>query len=176
MIEQIIDTFELKEKFSIIFRSTNPFLDAGQVAFPIKAVIYPTYGYYLTKYQFDALKYANESIGSTEFYISQVEYKPSDPFIRGEHWKCINPSFEEYYDISIGMENAIYSTNGSWGLLISHEDHALLVSNIEFWEVFKNQYPNWAKDYLSFLNYWRDLEIGEKWLENFCSKLTVKPC
>jgi hypothetical protein len=174
MIVQEYNTSVLKKVYSKIFRSTDPFFDAGQSNYPIKAVIYPTYGYYLTKDQFDALMYANKSIGSNEFFISEIEYRPQDPFIVGNHWKCINPSFEEYYQISIAIENAVYSVDAAWGFLISHEDHALLVSTVEFWDVFKKKYSSWMEDYNAFLVYWNNVEVGKIWLKDFLNGLTVK--
>lgn len=175
MIEQVNDVFNLEKIYSRIFRSADPFSRAGQPNLPSTVVIYPTNGYYLTKLQFDAMMYANKTIGSSEFFVSQVEHSYHNPFVEGEHWKCVNPSFEEYYEISIGLENAVYSTSASWGILISHEDHALLVSNLEFWEAFKSRYPDWGKDYFTFLENWKNLNVDNSWLEDFLAGLTVKP-
>jgi len=175
MVELISYAKNLEKLYYKVFRSTDPFVDAGQPILPIKAVIYPTYGYHLKEQQFEALKGANKAIGSIEFFISQIEHYPANPFVVGEHWKCIDPSFEEYNETSIALENAIYSADGSWGFLISHEDHALIVSDLEFWEAFKKLYSDLREDYYLFLNYWKQVNEGKSWLDHFLASLTVKP-
>jgi hypothetical protein len=175
MIEKITHAKNLEKACSRVFSSTDPFSSAAQSHLPVKAVIYPTYGYYLTELQFNALIYANKAMGSNEFFISQVEYGYNNSFVEGEHWRCIDPSFKEYSEVSIGLENAIYSVDGTWGILISHEDHALWASSVEFWGAFKSHYPDWIKDYFSFLEKWKNLTVDKNWLKDFLNGLTVKP-
>ena len=175
MIEPVLSGRSLEQIYYSIFRSTDPFGDAGQSTFPIKAVIYPTYGYHLTERQFKALKEANDITGGKEFFISQVEHEPANPFVVGEHWKCVNPSFSDYNEISIALENAIYSVDGSWGALVSHEDHALIVSKMDFWKAFKDIYTDWREDYILFLNNWKQSKEDSSWQDNFLKSLTIRP-
>src|SRR3989339_312900 len=81
-------------------------------------------------------------------------------------------------------QNEFY-VDGTWGFLISHENHALLGCTQEFWDEFKKQYQRWAEDYKEFIKYWRhwdnyrkqhmDKSAKNKWLSAFLDGLTVKP-
>jgi hypothetical protein len=175
MIERIVSTKELKEAFFRIFGSTDPFIPAGHPDVPIKAVLYPTESYHLSKQQFQALIKASLVYDERVFFISEIEGN-SNPFDKGFHWICNEPTFTEYTNLPIGIENAIYSKSGKWGLLLSHELHALLVCDIPFWETFQQLYPEWKFDQEKFIKDWesKEKEFGSNigWLKPFISHLT----
>lgn len=179
MIKQTNDTARLREAFYRVFRSRDPFSAAGHEELPVRVVLYPTYGYYLETQQFQALIGALHDCGEREFFISMVEAEPeprnwdSKEFT---HWVCEKPTLEEYMSIGVFIENALYSPSGSWGILLSHEDHALLVCQPSFWDAFQSRYPNWRQDLEQFIELWRfhekerDVDVG--WLEPLLDHLT----
>jgi hypothetical protein len=178
MIEPVTDIAPLREAFYKVFSSRSPFDPAGRDEFSVKAVLYPTYGSHLEVKQFQALTRALADCGEHEFYISMVEWEPERrvwDVEENSHWLCWQSTLEEYKGAEIYLENALYSTRGSWGVLLSHEDHALLVCHDELWESFENCYPDWRKDYAEFINYWKEVEsegVNVDWLKSFLSHLT----
>ncbi len=145
MIKSIIDTTLLREAYQRVFRLRDPFTPAGQPEMPVKVVLFPTDNYHLTAEQFRALTGALLDCGEREFFISEIEVEP-DPFDTGDHWVCEEPSFSEYTNLLIVIENALYSSSGSWGILLSHELHALLARHPSFQDAPKKRYQNWKKD------------------------------
>ena len=181
MIEPVTDIALLGEAFYQVFNSRSPFAPAGRDVFPVKAVLYPTFGYYLEAEQFQALMRALEDCGEREFYISMVEFEPENRVWdvgENSHWLCRNPTLEEYARVELYIENALYSVSGSWGVLQSHEDHALLVCRDELWETFEKHYPEWRKGYGEFIGYWKEVEskgVNVEWLKPFLAHLTRSP-
>lgn len=176
MIKILQDSNRAKLAFHKLFSSTNPFEPAGRVDLPVRVVLFPTDSYHLDQAQFDALISAAQG---TRFFISEMEsIDPFDPHARWKrkHWECTNPTFDEYASLMIGVDNALYSENGSWGVIISHELHALLVCDEQFWRVFGDGYPNCEHDFDEFIEYWRRIreEAGTdtKWLPTFVAHLT----
>ena len=153
----------------------------------MRVVIFPTRGYHLNEEQFTALAKTNTILyGQNEFYVAQIEAKyPTGSFVDNWYWECLNSTYVEYEKIPVNLEASIFSVDGTWGFLISHENHALLGCTQEFWDEFKKQYPRWAEDYKEFIKYWRhwdnyrkqhmDKSAKNKWLSAFLDGLTVKP-
>ena len=182
MIVPVNQIDPLKEAFYKVFTSRSPFESAGRDAFSVKAVLYPTSVLYLEVEQFQALVCALEETKELEFYISMVEFEPEHrvwDVKENSHWACRSPTFEEYYECAeIYIESALYSVSGSWGILQSHEQHALLVCHDELWASFERYYPDWRKDYIRFVNFWREVEsqgVNVEWLKPFLSHLTKRP-
>ena len=181
MIEPVTQTAPLKEAFHQVFNSRSPFDPAGRDEFPVKAVLYPTSVYYLEVEQFQALMRALEDCGEEEFYISMVEFEPEERVWgvgENSHWLCRKPALEEYERVELYIENALYSVSGSWGVLQSHEEHALLVCHDALWVSFERYYPDWRKDYTEFIDYWKEVGsdgVNVEWLNPFLSHLTKSP-
>lgn len=185
MIKPATDIERLREVFYRVFKSRDPFSPAGREEFPVRVMLYPTYGYYLETEQFRALIGAVHESGEREFFISLVEAE-TDPFSFqswgpgwDSHWVCQEPTLEEYMKTILPVENAIYSSSGSWGILVSHEDHALLVCHPTFWDAFQRLYPNWRQDLEQFIELWhyhereRGIDVG--WLKPFLDHLVPAP-
>ena len=186
MIRPTTDTERLREAFYRVFKSRDPFSPAGRNEFPVRVVLYETDMYGLEEKQFAALMGAIHECGEREFFISMVETE-ADPFRldtwnKGEHahWVCEEPvTFEEYVKLNLFIENAIYSSSGAWGVLLSHELHALLVCQQSFWEAFAKRYPNWKQDLEQFVELWRYHEkergIDVSWLGPLIAYLIPVP-
>ena len=180
MIKRATDTGLLSQAFDHIFKTLDPFAPAAQPDVPIRRVLYPTFNYHLDANQYKAMIRALLDCGEQEFFISIVEHelKYNDPFTAGEHWICESSSYTEYTDLPLVLENALYSTNGLWGILVSHESHALLACHPSFWGVFQKHYPDWEQDQRRFVEYW---QCNQKvygsdisWLQDFLDSLM--PC
>lgn len=186
MIKSANDLERLRKAFYCVFHSRNPFSPAGGEELMTKTILYETDLYYLNFEQFQALIGAVRASGEQEFFISMVETE-ADPFSlntwnenESAHWICEEPvRFEEYRGLNLFIENAIYSSNGTWGFLLSHEFHALLVCQPQFWDAFRAQYPNWQRDLKDFAENWRHFErergVATKWLQPLLDHLTLKP-
>jgi hypothetical protein len=64
----------------------------------------------------------------------------------------------------------------TWGILISHEDHALVVSDDRFWGGFSRAYPTWGDDREQFVATWREYGrsgVDVAWLGPFLDHLTL---
>lgn len=168
-----------KAAFQKLFLSTDPFEPAGRTELSVRVVLFPTDNYHLEREQFEALILAARNNHESSFFVSEMESSdPFDPNARWKrkHWECTDPIFEEYTSLPLGIDNALYSESGSWGVLLSHELHGLLVCNEQFWQVFKNNYSKHGNDFKEFIEYWDRLrtESGTdpKWLDTFVAHLT----
>ena len=110
-------------------------------------VLYPTDGLHLTRGQYKALAAALVSTGESGFFLSVVESEGLGFQSRSwGHWWCEQMSYEEYRDLHLTLENAIYSKDGGWGILISHEMHAVEGGRAEFLGAFTAAYATWTED------------------------------
>jgi hypothetical protein len=148
----------IKSNFGKTFKSNNPFGQMFQQDVISRLLIYPTDGTYLDELQFNALIETVEAIGESGFHISEVEVEP-DPFIlpnkneiyHPAHWICDLPTnFDEYRDLTIVLNNALFSRDGKWGMLISNEGHAVLGGTNEFINHYKQVYPSLVNCFTDF--------------------------
>ncbi|MGJ0909516.1 hypothetical protein [Clostridium botulinum] len=177
MIEDKVKIDEFENSFKKIFKNNNPFGEVFQYKIQEGLILCPTEGYFLTKRQFTALLVTLDEIGDKEVIISIVEYD-DNYFKDSEHW-LINSKieFNDYINMPIYLENAIYSKNGEWGILISHEEHAVIGGTSEFLNKFKNNYLEWRKDIDNFNQMWEknkmiyDSDIT--WIDNLKTHLKI---
>ena len=74
-------------------------------------------------------------ISFSEFYTAYLGIKNSDEVKPDELSKC-------QINMSLGLENILYSPNGKWGIMISHERHGMLGGSTEFIEGISQVIPN----------------------------------
>jgi len=144
-IEEVPDATPLRKLWSCVFASNDPFSDPFQRTVQARVLLYPTYGYHLSEDQYEALTEACRELGETSFFVSIVEYA-GDFFAEGKHWYCEIPSYKEYLTIPLVLESAIYSGEGTFGMILSHEDHAILGGTSHFIEAMKLHYAQWPED------------------------------
>lgn len=167
----------LKDVFYQIFSNNDPFGKMFVSSISNKILLYPTNGYYLSTKQFSILVQAIQIFGESSFYLSEVE---GEAFIEDDlcsvhsnkHLELsINTTYGEYESETIIFENAIYSCKGKWGIIISHEDHAVLGGCENFIKIFKKLYPEWEKDQQKFkaaFEYWgRHAKKDLNWISDF---------
>jgi len=153
---------ELKIAFYKIFKNTDPFGRMFNDSIIQKILLCPTNGYYLSKEQFYAVMNTSKSLGERSFYLYELEdwilenkdKKSNYSFGHGELSNEI--SYEKYKNLKIVLENALYSTSGNWGVIISHEDHAVMGGTDYFIELFKEAYPQWEQELNNFIKMWKD--------------------
>jgi hypothetical protein len=178
MIQPFDDSKLMKESFCQVFKSHNPFEPAGRDDMPIKTILFMTDSYHLEQQQFYALANTLNDLAESEFFVTEIE-GVANPFdtinSKRDSWLCVNSTFKEYTQIPTGIENAVYSKSGSWGILLSHELHGLLVCEDRFWSVFQKWYPLWEDDVRGFIEFWRTNEkengVKHKWLRPLLSHL-----
>ena len=164
MIQDCKDNISnLQHIFSKVFVNNNPFEEMFTLEIESKIILCPTNGYYLTKKQFIALKQTNKIHGGNPFYLSEIEGRPfatHDPCKQypHHHMKLDNDTpYHAYNKIFIIFENALYASDGKWGIIISHEIHAVLGGSKEFISTFKELYPDWIEDqkhFIKYIEYW----------------------
>src|SRR5207247_7475531 len=79
-----------------------------------------------------------------------------DFFDRGRHWIGRDVPYEVYTALGLTLENALYSPSGQWGVLISHEQHALVAGTAAFVSALRACYPNWRSDVKRLRERWRN--------------------
>lgn len=167
----------LKEIFSKIFSKNDPFDKMFVPSISSKIILYPTKGYHLSEKQFLALIRTMETFGEKSFYLSEIE---GNTFVKNdtgviypyEHLELnIETPYIEYEGKTIILENALYSSEGTWGIIISHEEHAVLGGHKDFMETFEKLYPEHMDDQKKFveaIKYWGKLSKADlSWLPAF---------
>lgn len=171
---------DAQEAFHNVFHSPDPFDEPFQSKIEKRLILYP-FQYVPNNKQYIAIEAAAESIGEKNAYISQIEGYKKGPFREGNHWQVrlsINP-FKNGFNHEDGwtglMETAIYSTHGSWGLISSHEWHAVVGGPNRFIETLAAKFPEVMTQTQNFLAAWKNNRdrYGVKidWLPNLLAHL-----
>lgn len=157
--------------WSSLFVSNDAFSWPFQRQFQRGRLFFPTYGMTLTAVQFECLAEAAKEIGDESFFISLVEAEGFD-FLEdnSRHWKCVTPIFDDYDQLNLNLENTIYSTQGKWGVLISHESHALVSGTEEFLHALDGAYQNWEVDWNALNLHWKG-NVNSGWIVNLRKNL-----
>lgn len=141
--------------FASVFRSTDAFDTPLASTLEAKALIYPVH-YLLEREQFDAFVEAARSAGDDAICLSVTEGFPTQPSDQQRHWLLEFWDFEEYQELTpIGvLENALYSPDGQWGMLISHEQHALVGGSRSFMSTLATAFPDFELSIAEFVATW----------------------
>lgn len=167
MIKELSNTSfdRLKESFMRIFTSNNPFEDCFSKDIKKINLIFPIDGYKLSKEQYNALMLAIRDIYvDEEVFLSEIEAESIGNIFRPnsdnskyvlKHWSVdLSSSYDEYAEMDINVENAIYSSKNNWGIILSHEEHAVIGGDAKFLDVFKAIYTESENSIESFQKYW----------------------
>jgi hypothetical protein len=100
------------------------------------------------------------------------------PYIQPRNWQCtLQLSFDDYDDNWFYLENSIYSPIGKWGLMITHEDHAVIGDSKLFIDTFKH-YPKWSEGYNHFIKMWewnkKNYHSNTDWIDGFLKHMNIK--
>ena len=168
---------KIENSFYSVFKNKDPFGEMFRKEIDERIVLCPTNGYYLSKNQFDALIKVVEFIGEEEIIISIVENE-SNSFLDSEYWICKNTmNYNQYLQLPVYLENSIYSQTGKWGILISHEEHAVIGGDTTFINKFKEFYTQWNEGLDNFINMWQynkdNFNSDIEWLSKFLSHMSL---
>lgn len=146
-----------KEAFTTLFKSPDPFDEPFQPNTSIRKILYPT-EYELSEEQYAAIASAAIALGESTAFISETEgHKKGLGFEDWGHWRIDlrdypYPAMRNLEWCSL-MESSIYSINATWGLIISHEQHAVIGGPLNFFEMLRTNLPdleNQIQEFLSF--------------------------
>ena len=162
MVQRISNQAELQAAgaaFHTVFRSSDPFDEPFQSTVEKRAILYPV-EYHLSPAQYASLAAAAGAVGESHAFLSAIEgYKDGD-FEKFDHWRLDLRSYPYKELREVGWfpltENAVYSTNGSWGLLISHEQHALVAGKGAFMDSLTMAMPGLESQVNEFIATWKD--------------------
>ena len=127
--------------FWSVFETGHPFRRPFRNEVEKRTLIFPTDGYDLAEEQFAALADGAAGIGEFEAFVSNSELpdtlRDASDWETREHFVIDLRDFRSYEELSehspFGIvRSAIYSTHGTWGLLISNEFHAVAGGPSEF--------------------------------------------
>ena len=162
--------------FRAVFQSTDPFGAPLTERMTWRGLLYPV-PYLLEPEQFDAVVAAARATGDDRICISVTEEFDGLSGARAEH--CLFDYWEgaEYQRLgAVGvLENAIYSPRGQWGLMMSHEQHAVAGGPRIFMDELASRFPSFEASLEEFLQSWaeyRDQRNAEvSWLETLLTHL-----
>lgn len=115
-----------EKAFRTVFKVYGPF---GELFTPLiseRTLIYPAW-YSLTESQLQALVQAVKSVGDDAFYLSLLE-RIQDPD-EAQHWFIPLDDVETYRSVPWpvrGLENALYSPTGRWGIKFTMDQYAIV--------------------------------------------------
>ncbi len=160
---------EAARAWKLVFRSTDPFGWPFTSSLQFGRVIFPTDGCQLFRAQFEGLAQIARMHGETHCYLAVAEGHESIEGNDNEQILLVDLSdYESYSKLHLTLENALYSTRGAWGLLISHEMHGVLGGDEAFISEADEVQISTESDWLSFLSQWRD-ERHKEWVSELGS-------
>ncbi len=143
-----------KKTFEKVFKNKDPFSNCFQKNIESRILLFPTEVLRLTEFQLNILMETIRIYDKEDIYISHIELKEYPNYIN-EHWVISSDiTYEEYDNMPFIFENAIYSQTGKWGVIISHEEHALVGGKKDFIKKYLSIYKNSTKDVNEFKKYY----------------------
>lgn len=155
--------------WSQVFKSTDPFGWPFEDAISSGRLLYPTDGCHLFADQLQALRFAALEAGDSACYLAVVEGKATLAGSDEERVYALNlDDFDGYSQLNLTLENAIFSASGSWGLLISHEMHAVIGGARSFIAAFDEIDLAAEEQWKEFKEEWR-ADRHKHWLDRLAS-------
>lgn len=157
---------EAFKAFKKVFKNADPFNAPFNENIVRKHILMPE-DYHLTTTELYALKKAAAAVGEKKAFYSLTEGSKPEDFIPEEtgHWEVdlgLNTDFSsELWSQVPPVETAIYSKKGTWGVIISHEWHAVLGGSEEFIREF-GKYLNFEQELEKFLKTWQFNQVHSK--------------
>ncbi len=138
-----------------IFEREDPWDQPFARSVEIRRLLYPV-SCVPEPWLLDAIAYAAKETGDLGFYWSVIERPASEAQDRPYHWYIPFAEMTIYESFSdpFVLENVLYSPRGQWGIMTSHEDHALLGGTLVFFQAMRKVAPefdnmNQVRDFLS---------------------------
>jgi len=152
------DEFEREAKgvYEQVFNSTSAFEMPFVASIQARAILFPIH-YIMEKPFRRALMKAAKDLNEESFYLSVLERPPAEKQDRAYHWHIGFKEVDLYESLGYPfvLENAIYSDRGSWGLMFSHEGHAVIGGPENFLESVIKALPDGMKHVEKFIAHWK---------------------
>src|SRR5437867_9970612 len=147
---------EAKPAFDQVFGSGNPFECVFTPTIEARMIVFPVH-YMMESAVARAITNASDYLNEPGFYLSVIERPKADEQDRPYHWEILFSQLQEYRTLGYPfvLENAIYSKYGTWGLMFSHEQHALLGGPADFVQEITKAVPGSGKHVEKFVEAWR---------------------
>jgi len=117
----------------------------------------------------DALVAAASSRGETGCYFTALGRMNQEEEGEFNHWyipfseiAAYNRCDDKVFKLAFNWENVLYSPQGKWGLMTSHEGHGLLGGTQEFVDEVRRRIPDLDKQVYPFLKFWQYHKIHSK--------------
>jgi hypothetical protein len=114
-----------EKAFLKVFAGTNPYDEPFQPNVTPRLLLYP-FRWYLGDPWLTPLVENMEILGEEGFFVSALSRPSEEENIQSYHWYIPLSEAGKYGSVVYSQENAIYSTNGTWGIICSDEDHAII--------------------------------------------------
>ena len=171
----------MREYYKEIFFNNDPFGKIFNDHIKKKVLLFPTEGYYLSKKQYKKVMKTLEVFSEQKIYISEIEggdasFEKKGDYIFKHYIIESTTLYEDYLKLPMFLENVMYSPSKAWGIMISHENHAVLGGSDELIKKFLEKY-NCSEDKKEFLEYWKCMEKIYKsdlsWQKDFLLNLNT---
>jgi len=102
------------------------------------------------------------------FFVSVMDRPPAGEQKMPYHWRVTIEQIDAYGRGLPSLENTVYSGSGTWGLIASHEDFALIAGPEELINEFKFSIPDLDQRIHDFLDLWASYHVENqadvKWI------------
>lgn len=156
-----------------IFETLDPFDEPFKATVAERLILYPAQGYELRDSAWSALAAAALAVGETSAYYATVEGQAArevEPV-----WEvALDENAQAWFESSASdgsrnpiAESALWSGRGTWGLLVSHEQHVVIGGSSEFVNQLLTQVPDADEQVATFIHdlghYPSDIERRVPW-------------
>jgi hypothetical protein len=148
-VERVLPTREFQRSWQRVFARTSAWEWPFAQEIECGLVLYPTGVEVLAPEQFDILAKLRQQLDRSPFFLAPIEGERSIGDIR-ECWIMRSPTYADYKNRVVPLENVLFSQSGRWGLALSSECFGVLGADIEFVRAFRELYPQWAAEETSF--------------------------
>lgn len=144
-----------------VFSNDDPFDKPFTPNIPARKIIYE-YFYRIESPLIEAIVAAASSIGDTGFYFSALWRLDDEVTEEPYHWyiplseiSTYIAGRDEVFGTALHVENVLYSPQGKWGVMMSHEHHGLLGGSPSFMAEVCRLVPDLEQQVFGFLKYWQ---------------------
>jgi hypothetical protein len=147
---------EAKPVYEHAFATGNPFDLPFTSALESRMILFPAH-YMMEASLARAITKASAQLNENSFYVSVLERPTDEEHDRPYHWHIAFNELEQYRSLGYPfvLENAVYSDRGTWGLMFSHERHAVLGGPPELVQVVTQELPKLTDEVETFIETWK---------------------
>lgn len=140
--------------FNSIFANENPFGEPFKPEISCRLLLFG-FRYGLNNFWLKAFVNAIDKVNEGGFYLSILSNQRPDFQVKPSHWYVSLNTADKYIDNVYTFENAIYSASGTWGLICSDEDHAIVGGTQQFIDEIRKHIQDVDSQVNLFLQTWK---------------------